>query len=225
MRLLLVEDNQELADAVKAGLQRRGFASDHASSLADADGMLNSVTYAAIVLDLGLSDGDGLDLLRSVRARRHNVPVMVLTARGAIADRLLGLNAGADDYIVKPFDMDELTARLRALLRRGLIQENTLALGNLRFDSASRELDIAGVAIGLSARETDLVELLLRRPERVVTKRFAEDQLFGLDAELGSNAVEVYVHRLRKKLEKGGSSVFIETIRGVGYILRSASCG
>jgi two-component system response regulator QseB len=121
---------------------------------------------------------------------------------------------------VKPFNMDELAARLRALLRRGGLQDSGLALGNLWFETTSRELSIDGVSVGLSAREGEIMELLLRRPERVVTKRFVEDQLFGFDEELGSNAVEVYVHRLRKKLEKGGASAVIETIRGVGYILR-----
>jgi DNA-binding response OmpR family regulator len=220
MRLLIVEDDLELAAAVRAGLERRGLASDHAPTLGDADHMLNSMAYSAAVLDLGLSDGDGLDLLSVLRSRRQSLPILILTARGDIKDRLAGLDAGGDDYLVKPFNMDELAARLRALLRRGSLQGNDLALGNLRFDTISRELSIGRVSVGLSARESEIMELLLRRPERVVTKRFVEDQLFGLDEELGSNAVEVYVHRLRKKLEKGGASAAIETIRGVGYILR-----
>jgi DNA-binding response OmpR family regulator len=220
MRLLIVEDDLELAAAVRAGLGRRGLVADHAASLDDADQMLRSMTYSAVVLDLGLSDGDGLDLLQAVRSRKQSLPILILTARGDIEDRLAGLDAGGDDYLVKPFNMDELAARLRALLRRGGLQDSGLALGNLWFETVSRELSIDGVSIGLSAREGEIMELLLRRPERVVTKRFVEDQLFGLDEELGSNAVEVYVHRLRRKLEKGGASVVIGTIRGVGYILR-----
>jgi len=220
MRLLIVEDDLELAAAVRAGLDRRGLASDHASSLGDADQMLQAMAYSALVLDLGLSDGDGLDLLHSVRSRQQELPVLILTARGDVEDRLAGLDAGGDDYLVKPFNMDELVARLRALLRRGGLRESSLALGNLRFDENSRELSIDGISVGLSAREAEIMELLLRRAGRVVTKAFVEDQLFGLDDTLGSNAVEVYVHRLRKKLEKAGASAAIETIRGVGYILR-----
>jgi len=220
MRLLIVEDDLELAVALGAGLDRRGLASDHASSLGDADQMLQSMAYSAVVLDLGLSDGDGLDLLHAVRSRQQSLPILILTARGDIEDRLTGLDAGGDDYLVKPFNMDELAARLRALLRRGGLHESSLAIGNLRFDSSSREVSIDGASIGLSAREGEIMELLLRRSGRVVTKGFVEDQLFGLDDELGSNAVEVYVHRLRKKLEKAGASAVIETIRGVGYILR-----
>jgi len=220
MRLLIVEDDLELAAAVRAGLARRGLVADHAASLGDADQMLKAMAYSAVVLDLGLSDGDGLDLLQAVRSRKQSLPILILTARGDIEDRLTGLDAGGDDYLVKPFNMDELAARLRALLRRGGLQDSGLALGNLWFETASRELSIGGVSVGLSAREGEIMELLLRRPERVVTKRFVEDQLFGFDEELGSNAVEVYVHRLRKKLEKGGASAVIETIRGVGYILR-----
>lgn len=223
MRLLIVEDDLVLADAIRSGLQRRGLASDHAASLGDAGGMLKSMAYTAVVLDLGLSDGDGVDLLRSLRTRRQSLPVLILTARGDIQDRLLGLDAGADDYLVKPFDMDELAARLRALLRRGGLRDNALTLGNLSFDTASRELSIDGVSVGLSAREAEILALLLRRPERVVTKRFAEDQLFGFRDELGSNAIEVYVHRLRKKLEREGAMARIETIRGVGYILRQTA--
>lgn len=220
MRLLIVEDDRELAAAVRAALDRRGLASDHAPSLGDADQMLKSMTYSAVILDLGLSDGDGLDLLHAVRSRQESIPILILTARGDIDDRLAGLDAGGDDYLVKPFNMDELAARLRALLRRGGLRESSLTLGNLRFDDGSRELSIDGISVGLSAREGEIMGLLLRRAGRVVTKVFVEDQLFGLDDNLGSNAVEVYVHRLRKKLEKAGASAAIETIRGVGYILR-----
>lgn len=221
MRLLIVEDDLELAAAVRAGLDRRGLASDHAASLADADQMLGAMVYSAVVLDLGLSDGDGLDLLHTVRSGRNDLPILILTARGDIEDRLAGLDAGGDDYLVKPFNMDELAARLRALLRRGGLRESKLAFGNLCFDESSRELSIDGVSVGLSAREAEIMELLMRRAGRVVTKGFVEDQLFGLDDNLGSNAIEVYVHRLRRKLEKAGTSATIETIRGVGYLLRS----
>jgi DNA-binding response OmpR family regulator len=220
MRLLIVEDDLALAAAVRAGLERRGMASDHAPSLGDADQMLQSIAYSAVILDLGLSDGDGLGLLHAMRSRKQSLPTLILTARGDIEDRLKGLDAGGDDYLAKPFNMDELAARLRALLRRGRLHEEGLAFGNLSFDDYSRELSVDGVSVRLSAREGEIIELLLRRPGRVVTKSFAEDQLFGLDDELGSNAIEVYIHRLRKKLEKAGASVAIETIRGVGYILR-----
>lgn len=220
MRLLIIEDDLELADAIKAGLGRRGLSLDHAPSCGDAEAMLDTIAYGAVILDLGLSDGDGIDLLRMIRSAEHSLPVLILSARGDVSDRLFGLNAGADDYLVKPFDMDELVARLRALLRRGALQESQLTIGNLQFDRFSRELAIDGISVGLSAREGEIMELLLRRPERVVTKRYVEDQLFGMDEGFGSNAVEVYVHRLRRKLEKREATARIETIRGVGYILR-----
>jgi DNA-binding response OmpR family regulator len=222
VRLLIVEDDKELAAALGGAFARRSVSSDHAGSGDDAELMLRSTRYAAMVLDLGLPDGDGLSLLRRVRSRKDPVPVIILTARSDLGDRVAGLDAGADDYLVKPFEFDELYARITAVLRRqGNFQGNSLSLGNLEFDIATRELLVAGAVLALSVRETELVELLLRREGRVVTKRLAEDQLFGMNDTLGSNAVEVYVHRLRQKLERAAATTRIDTIRGVGYLMRA----
>ncbi|WP_242186770.1 response regulator transcription factor [Sphingomonas sp. CARO-RG-8B-R24-01] len=224
MRLLLVEDDRELAEALAAALARRGMSSDHAATADDALLMLGAARYSAVVLDLGLPDADGLDVLRTLRSRQDPVPVVILTARGDTAARIGGLDHGADDYLAKPFDVEELVARLRAVLRRqGGFAGAELTVGNVRFDSVARELTVEARVVTLSARELELVDLLLKRPGRVVVKALIEDQLFGLSETLGSNAVEVYVHRLRRKLEQAGASVVIETIRGVGYMLRAAA--
>ncbi|MBY0521079.1 MAG: response regulator transcription factor [Sphingomonas sp.] len=221
MRLLIVEDDDALATALAAALARRGFASDHAMRCDDARQMLDVGQYGAVLLDLGLPDGDSMALLRQLRAMRNPIPIIVITARDAIGDRINGLNAGADDYVVKPFDIDELTARLAAVLRRqGGFTGSTLELGNLSLDTHSGDLSVNGGLIVLSARERQLIGLLLRRAGQVVSKSLAEDQLFGLSDPVGSNAVEVYVHRLRRKLQGAGSLPQVETIRGVGYLLR-----
>ncbi len=222
MRLLIVEDSQDIAQALADGFKRRGMSSDHAATAADAEARLEVATYAAAILDLGLPDEDGMALLRRLRARHDPIPVLILTARGEIQQRIIGLNAGADDYLVKPFDMDELQARLDAVLRRrDGYAGRALDYGGIALDLATREVSLAGQTIALPVREVELLELLLRRPGRVVPKRVAEDQLFGLDDELGSNAIEVYVHRLRRRLEQLQAQVRIETVRGVGYMLRT----
>ncbi|MDN4630798.1 response regulator transcription factor [Sphingomonas sp. PsM26] len=224
MRLLMVEDDRELAEALAAALARRGISSDHADTAADALQMAAAARYSAVVLDLGLPDADGLTVLRALRARRDPVPIIVLTARGDTAARIGGLDHGADDYLAKPFDVEELVARLRAVLRRqGGFAGAELTVGNLRFDSTARAVDVDGRVLLLSARELELVDVLLRRPGRVVVKAVIEDQLFGLSEPLGSNAIEVYVHRLRRKLEHAGATIVIETIRGVGYMLRAST--
>jgi len=221
VRLLIVEDDRELAAALDGAFARRSISSDHADTFGDAELMLASAHYAAIILDLGLPDGDGLRLLNRLRARKNPVPLIILTARSDLGDRVSGLDAGADDYLIKPFEFDELFARLTAVLRRqGSFQGNQLSFGNLQFDITTRELLVEGTVLALSVRETELVELLLRRDGRVVPKRLAEDQLFGMNDTLGSNAVEVYVHRLRQKLEQAGATTRIDTIRGVGYLMR-----
>ena len=224
VRLLLVEDDRELATALGASLARHGHSSDHARTAEDALLMLDAVRYAAVLLDLGLPGEDGFAVLRALQQRGSQVPVIVTTARSGIGDRIAGLDAGADDYLVKPFAVDELLARLRAVLRRRApFQGATLALGNLRYDAASRELRVGEALVPLSARETELAELLVRRAGHVVGKRLVEDQLFGLSESLGSNAVEVYIHRLRRKIEQAGAAVRIETVRGVGYMMRAAA--
>lgn len=220
MRILLIEDDRALADALTAALAPRGLSVDLARSADEADAFLQQADYAAILLDLGLPDEDGLALLHRMRARGDTRPVLILTARGTIDARIRGLNEGADDYLVKPFDVDELHARLLAVLRRqGGYLGRSLTCGRLTFDLEIRIAHVEGATIALSVRETELLELLLRRAGNVVPKRIAEDHLFGLGGDLGSNAVEVYVHRLRKKLDEAASGTLIETVRGVGYII------
>jgi DNA-binding response OmpR family regulator len=221
VRLLIVEDDGALADALREAFTRHGMTSDCATTAGDAALMLDAARYAAVVLDLGLPDGDGRALLRRLRARQDPTPVLILTARSDLDDRIDGLDAGADDYLVKPFAFDELLARLRAVLRRkGNFQGSGIAFGDLRFDTLSRQLFVGEAMVLLSHREAELMELLLRRAGQVVSRQLAEDQLFGMSEMLGSNAIEVYVHRLRRKLEEAGASARIENIRGVGYLLR-----
>lgn len=220
MRLLVVEDNDSVAELLRQALTKAGFASDLAATAEDAQGLLTASRYAAVILDLGLPDADGLDVLRWMRSRRDATPVLALTARGGVNDRVAGLQNGADDYLVKPFAVEELTARLQALLRRpGALLGRRLQVGNLTFDSETREAFVDDRPQRLSVRELEILELLMRRSGRVATKKHLEDQLFGAAGDVGSNAIEVYVHRLRKSLDLMGSTANIHTVRGVGYIL------
>jgi len=220
MRLMLVEDNTRLSALLAKGLSTAGFVVDRMKNAAEAREALALARYSAIVLDLGLPDEDGLDVLRSMRRVGDSTPVLILTARGGLKDRVGGLQAGADDYLPKPFELEELVARLRALQRRPpQMLAVVLSLGNLQFDTAARQMLIDGKPRLLSARETAVLEVLMHRPGHVVSKQVVEDQLFGLDHEVGSNAVEVYVHRLRKQLAEAGATVLIHTVRGVGYFI------
>lgn len=224
MRILLIEDDAALAGALVDALRQRGLTVDHAASAEEAEAYLSAVDHAAILLDLGLPDEDGLALLRRLRAGGNTRPVLVLTARGSVDARIRGLHGGADDYIVKPFDPDELHARILAVLRRqGGYLGVSLSCARLIFDVESRVARVGDRLLTLSARETELLELLLRRAGNVVPKRVVEDQLFGAGGDLGSNAVEVYVHRLRKRLDEAATGARIDTVRGVGYLLRSAA--
>ena len=220
MRLLIIEDNEDLAGLLAKGLRSAGYDSDQFNSAAEARVALQTTTYAALILDLGLPDGDGLDVLRELRQRNDSIPVLLLTARGGLQDRVTGLRSGADDYLVKPFALEELIARLEAQLRRpGQLLGAVLSLGNLAFDTRNRQCAIGGYAQILSARETAVLEILMRSKGRVVSKRQVEDSIFGLSEVVGSNAVEVYVHRLRKQLAEKGANTLIHTIRGVGYLI------
>ena len=220
MRLLAVEDNEELGQLLAKGLRSAGFDVDLFANVSDARAALEATRYAALILDLGLPDGDGLSILRELRRRRDPLPVLVLTARGGVPDRIGGLRSGADDYLVKPFAFDELVARVEALLRRpGQLLGSSLQLANVVFDTESRQAFIDDKPQALSARETSVLELLMRRKGTVVSKKLVEDQIFGLDGEVASNAVEVYVHRLRKQLADCGAKIKINTIRGVGYVM------
>jgi DNA-binding response OmpR family regulator len=220
MRVLLVEDNGELVGLLIKGLAQAGLAADSVGSVGDATHVLQTMRYAAIVLDLGLPDDDGLTLLRDLRRRGDSTPVLVLTARDGVTDRVNGLREGADDYLPKPFAMEELVARLQALLRRpGNLLGKLLSFGNVSLDTEGRQIFVGGTAKTFPARETAVLEILLRRGGNVAPKRLFEDHLFGLSGDVGSNAVEVYVHRLRKMLADSGATVKIHTVRGVGYLM------
>jgi DNA-binding response OmpR family regulator len=220
MRLLVVEDNEALAELLTKGLNTAGFATDVVTSARDAREGLAMTRYAAIVLDLGLPDEDGLAVLRDLRARQDATPVLVLTARGGVNDRVAGLRGGADDYLVKPFAFEELVARVQALLRRpGELLGRSLRVGNVAFDTEARQVFVDDKPQLFSAREVAVLEILMRRSGRVVPKKLVEDQLFGLSIDVGSNAIEVYVYRLRKQLADSGATVQIHTIRGVGYLI------
>jgi two-component system response regulator TctD len=220
MRLLIVEDNEELAQLLAKGLQGAGYSVDLLANVADARSALDTTRYAAMILDLGLPDGDGLSIVRELRLRKDPIPVLVLTARGGVNDRVNGLRTGADDYLVKPFSFDELLARLEALLRRpGQLLGSSLRLANVVFDTEGRQAFVDTKPQSLSAREIAVLELLMRRKGSVVSKKLNEDQIFGLTGDVASNAIEVYVHRLRRQLADMGAKVKISTIRGVGYVM------
>ncbi len=218
MRVLIVEDDPVLADGLTRSLKQSDYAVDCAHDGEQADHMLGAQKYDLAILDLGLPKLDGFEVLRRLRRRGAAVPVLVLTARDALADRVKGLDLGADDYLTKPFDLPELEARVRALIRRGQAGGSTLVThGPLALDLNGRRATLDGVPLELSARELGVLEVLLLRSGRVVNKEQLAEQLYGWDDEVGANAIEVYVHRLRKKLEPAG--VAIRTIRGLGYLL------
>ena len=221
MRLLLIEDNERLSDLIATGLARENFQVDRVGSIADGLSALGTTHFAAVILDLGLPDGDGMTIVQALRGRGSATPVLILTARQGLRDRVNGLEQGADDYLAKPFALEELVARIRALMRRpATYLGRELTLGPLTFDTESREMVLDGRHIPMGSREAMLLETLLRRAGNVVSKKVLEDQLYGLSEEGSSNAVEVSVHRLRKQLEDVGAGVAVHTVRGVGYLIR-----
>jgi DNA-binding response OmpR family regulator len=220
MRLLLIEDNERFAALLKRGLTSAGFVVDILGTAEEATKALRANRFEIVILDLGLPDADGLEVLEEMRRGGDATPVLILTARGSLKDRVNGFGVGADDYLVKPFALEELVARLRALLRRpGNLLGLTLSLGNLSLDTVARQAFVADRPILLSPREVAVLEHLLRRSGRVVGKALLENNLYGMAHEIGSNAVEVYVHRLRRRLAELGASVEIHTLRGVGYLI------
>lgn len=219
MRLLLIEDDPILGAALSDHLGAEGHAVDWVRRLDDADAAQTAVAYDQILLDLMLPDGRGLDFLATLRGQRISPPVIILTARDQITDRLAGLNGGADDYLVKPFDLQELSARIGAVARRhGHDPHPVLTLGDLTITPAAREIRRAGAIIDLTGREWALLARLAARPGAIVSKAQLEDALYAFGAEIESNAVEVFVSRLRKKL----GAEAITTLRGTGYRLRTA---
>jgi DNA-binding response OmpR family regulator len=224
MRLLIVEDETRIAELVEEALTRVGFAVDAVHTYADARAALETTSYDAAIVDLGLPDGDGLSLLGELRGKRNLTPVLVLTARDAVEDRVRGLDAGADDYLIKPFAIAELIARTKALLRRpGGALGVILSAGNLSFDTVERDVRVAGVSLILPRRESAILENLMRRLGRVVPKPILEEKLYGLNDEPGSNTIPVHVHHLRRKLLDAGSTAEIHTVRGVGYMLTESN--
>jgi len=220
MRILVLEDSVDLARLVTEGLKTAGYLADHVSTVADGRHALTLGHYALVILDLGLPDADGLTLLRELRQAKDSIPVLVLTARLSVADRVEGLRAGADDYLAKPFAFEELLARIEALLRRPRqIAGATLSIANLSLDTRNRQAYVDDKPITLHLREIFVLEILLRRKGRVVPKNVFEEQLFGLSGDGSPNAVEVYVYRLRKQLSDHGAKIKVQTVRGVGYFI------
>lgn len=219
MRLLLVEDTEDVADAIVASFQRRGDAIDHVASVEDAEDALAVQDYDVVVLDIGLPDGSGLDLLKSARSSGSRAPILMLTARSDVDDRVTALDKGADDYLVKPFDLRELHARVRAMLRRqDPDRSGVIKFGDIIFDPSGLTVEIVGEPISLTRREFSVLEILLANRERVVPKQKLFERMFSFgDEEVNVNAVELYVGRLRKKL--AASRVSIKTLRGLGYQL------
>ncbi len=218
MRILIVEDDPVLADGLTRSLRESDYAVDCVNDGGEADHVLAAQPYDMVILDLGLPELGGFEVLRRLRHRGSRVPVLVLTARDTLDERVRGLDLGADDYLTKPFDLPELEARLRALIRRGQSGGGSvLSHGTLKLDTAGRRATLDGEPLDLSARELGVLEVLMLRSGRVVSKEQLAEQLYGWDEEVGANAIEVYVHRLRRKLEPAG--VTIRTIRGLGYLL------
>ncbi len=220
MRLMLIEDNLRLGGFIATSLQREGFVVDHFGTLAEAESAAATTRLDLVVLDLGLPDGDGMQLLLRLRKDGNPVPILVLTARDSLQDRVEGLNAGADDYLLKPFEISELVARINALLRRpGNALGRQLRAGNITFDTVGREVHVGDEVICLSRRELAVLEVLMRRAGRVVPKDVIGESIYGFNEPASSNSVEVAVHRLRKRLEQVRSTAVIHTLRGIGYLM------
>ena len=222
MRILLAEDDVSLTEGLTHSLRQAGYAVDCVKTGAEADRAASSSEFDLLILDLGLPKMSGLEVLKRLRARQSKVPVLILTALDGVLDRVRGLDLGADDYLAKPFALNELEARVRALTRRGHAGSSTLIRhGDLTYDQVGKVAEIRGTILELSAREMALLEILLRRAGRMVSKEQLVDHLCEWGEEVSANAIEVYVHRLRRKLEAGG--VKIVTVRGLGYRIEKAA--
>lgn len=219
MRLLLVEDDKQLGDGICAGLALEGYTVDWVRNGSTAEETLRSGHFDLVVLDLGLPYRSGIDILKEMRVRGDTTPVLVLTARDTVADRIKGLDSGSDDYMTKPFDLDELSARIRALLRRSAGQTSSLIThGAITIDLAAHAVTLDGKLVEISPREFAILRILMNNTGRVLSRSRLEETLYGWETDVESNAVEVHIHRLRKKL---GSNL-IRTVRGVGYLIGKA---
>ena len=219
MRVLVVEDDRKVAGFIRTGLEQEGYAVDLLADGRDAGEQARTVDYDAVVLDLMLPGRSGLQVLRDIRGHKPSLPVLILTARDSVEDRVGGLDAGADDYMAKPFALAELSARLRALLRRGTPRETRLTLADLEMDTVRRTVIRAGRKIDLKPKEYALLEFLMRNSDRPVTRSLIIEHVWNIHFDSVSNVVEVHVNALRNKIDRGFDRPLIHTIRGVGYIL------
>jgi DNA-binding response OmpR family regulator len=221
VRVLLVEDNRRMNQAIKLSLIESGYAVDQAYSGVDGEELAEITPYDAIILDIMLPEKNGLEVCRDLRKKRINTPVIMLTARDSIEDRVIGLDSGADDYLVKPFAIQELHARLRALLRRESEDKSgQLHLGDLVLDPATHFVQRAGQSIELTSKEYALLEYFMRNPNRLITREMAENHIWSYDFQASSNIIDVYIRRLRRKIDDPFVVKLFETIRGAGYRLR-----
>jgi DNA-binding response OmpR family regulator len=219
MRILVVEDEKKVASFIKKGLQQEGYAADSVHDGAEAVQNAAAFDYDLVVLDLMLPKGPGLEVLREIRLKKPKLPVLILTAKGSVEDKVAGLDAGADDYLIKPFAFAELSARVRALLRRGAQENPRLRLADLEMDTAARQVRRAGQTIDLKLKEYALLEFLLRNADRPVTRTMIVDHVWDIHFDSVSNVVDVHINSLRNKIDKGFQPPLIHTIRGVGYMV------
>ncbi len=220
MHILLVEDDPTLRQLVSRNLGAQGFAVDTAATIAEARHALDVGSFDAVLLDLTLPDGDGIQFLKQLRAQRNSVPVIAVTARDGVDDRVAGLNLGADDYVVKPFATEELVARMRAVLRRPIEALGLrLEVGNVELDPAAGAVSVAGRGVSVPRKELAILELLMRRAGRVVARGILEQSVYSLGEEIGSNAMDANISRLRRRLTEAEAAITIHAVRGVGYML------
>jgi len=219
VRILVVEDEKKVASFIKKGLQQEGYAVDMVHDGAEAIRLATDFEYDLIVLDIMLPKKSGLEVLRAVRLKRARLPVLMLTAKGAIEDKVAGLDAGADDYLIKPFAFVELSARIRALLRRGAQETSGLVVADLEMDTATRKVRRSGQVIDLKVKEYALLEFLLRNAHRPVTRTMIVEHVWDIHFDSVSNVVDVHINSLRNKIDRGFSRPLIHTVRGVGYVL------